>query len=64
MKLGFLCLGSALHRKEPVEVDQASDQDHPGYVPLEVFQAGPKGRRPQGSLRTHWKDLYISSGPD
>ncbi len=38
---------------------QASDQDPPGCLPLEVSGGCPTGRRPRGRPRTRWRD-YIS----
>lgn len=40
--------------KEPVEMVQASNQDAPRYISLEVFWAYPTERRLQGRQRTCW----------
>lgn len=51
-------------RKEPLEVKWASDQDISQGLPLEVFQVGPNGRRPQGtptqSVPSPWSSPYPS----
>ncbi|KAI3360898.1 hypothetical protein L3Q82_013109 [Scortum barcoo] len=48
------------HREESAEVARASVSEGPGrLLPREVFQACPTGRRPQGRLKTRWRD-YVS----
>lgn len=48
-----------LHQKEPAEAVRASDPDASWTSFLEVFQARPTGRRPQGRPRPRWRD-YMS----